>query len=145
MELKVNLTKARLFSLSWMHCEYHNKVFVRAHCQSWFIFQPLYSWITCPNWFQHHYITQMGDFPYICRLCIDQAFAANTGQKSAAAPMPLIKTNSRRKSACPTCRPRKPSWCPGFRNAGSFAPRLLCTPNYDIQGIPISAACRLRL
>ena len=63
-----------------------------------------------------------------------------------------MKSNSRRKSACPACWSWKPSLylC---RNAGSFAPRLLsvrgdvclCTPNYDIQGIPISAACRLSL
>ena len=31
VELKVNLTKERLFSVSWLHREYHNKVVVKVH------------------------------------------------------------------------------------------------------------------
>ena len=43
VEVKVDLTKERLFSVSLsLDCEYHNKVFVKVHSPPWFILQSLF-------------------------------------------------------------------------------------------------------
>ena len=94
--------------------------------------------------------TGFGGFPNVCRVCIDPGFRNKHRTKIGMPSMPGMKSNSGRKKGMPGMLAMKTKLVPRLsqrRIIGAYATLgagwCLCTPNYDIEGIPIFATCRL--